>query len=395
MPPPYVLIGLDGGATKVSGWTIEVNQEQRFSLGTRYAQRRFRDYPHYQKDFQPVSLQTQLQEMAAGNIRLTPAEESQGQAYIEATAEVITELAQDQPVLLGMGMPGLKTDDKRGIAAMANGPRLPRFAHQVEKLLQRRGVKLVTPLAKLGSDADYCGVGEEYSLQGLFSDVASAYYLGGGTGAADALKIQGRLVPFDEVREWIVKTWELKNDRGISLERYASANGIQTLYGDHTNTSVETLTANQIFPEQILNRALAGEQAAQGTFREVSHYLATLLYERLLTLYAGWKGIFGLVNPQRPAPWSKHPFLGTLFDRIVIGQRLGSLMAQAQATPLLWRPCITELSDLIKQSSHLDNRAKQHYLTQGRLRPERLQISRLREAPALGAGIEAWLTFNP
>jgi predicted NBD/HSP70 family sugar kinase len=394
MPLPYVLIGLDGGATKVSGWTIQVDQEHWFSLGKHHVQRRYRDYPHYIKDFQPVDLKTQLAEMASSTIRLTPAEKSQGQAYVEATADVVTELAQGQPVLLGMGMPGLKTQDKRGIAAMANGPRLPKFAQKVESLLQQRKVKLVAPLVKLGSDADYCGSGEEYSSQGLFRGVASAYYLGGGTGAADALKIQGRLLPFDEAKAWIAKTWELKNDRGISLERYASANGIQTLYGNLTNTPIETLTANQIFPEQILNRAVAGEKAAQETFWEVSHYLATLLYERILTLYAGWKGIFDFINPQRSALKEKHTFLGTLLDRIVIGQRLGNLMAQAQATPILWEPCMVELENLIQKSSHLDSQAKQHYLTKGKLRPGLVQISQLREAPALGAAIEALLLFK-
>ncbi|MFQ6606806.1 MAG: hypothetical protein ACE5DP_04065 [Fidelibacterota bacterium] len=394
MSLPYVLIGLDGGATKVSGGTLHVDQEHRFSLGKHLAQRRYRDYPHFIKDFRPVDLKTQLAEMATGDIRLTPAEKRQGKAYVEATTDVITELAQGQPVLVGMGMPGLKTPDKRGIAAMANGPRLPQFAHQVERLLQQRGVELVSPLTKLGSDADYCGLGEEYSSQGLFRGVASAYYLGGGTGAADALKIQGQLYPFDKVKAWIAKTWELKNDRGISLERYASANGIQTVYSNLTNTPVETLTANRVFPEQILNRALEGETAARETLREVSYNLAQLVYERILTLYAGWKGSFATVNPQRPPLQEDHPFLGTLLDRIVIGQRLGNLMAQAQTTPILWEPCLAELATLIQTSPHLDPSAKQHYLTQGKLRPGLVQVSQLREAPALGAGIEAFLLFK-
>ena len=392
MPLPYVLIGLDGGATKVSGWTLQVDDENRFSLGKRHARQQYCDYPHYQKNFQPVDLNTQLMEMASGNFHLTPAEKSQGQAYVEATAQVIAELAQGQSALVGIGMPGLKTQDKRGIAAMANGPRLPTFAQQVESLLQQREVELITPLHKLGSDADYCGVGEEYASHGLFRGVSSAYYLGGGTGAADALKIQGRLLPFDEVKTWIAKTWELKNDQGISLERYASANGIQTLYGEFTNTSVEKLTAKRVFPEQILTRAVAGEKAAQATFREASHYLAILLYERLLTLYAGWKGIFDFVNPQRPALKAEHPFLGTLLDRIVIGQRLGDLMAQAQATSILWKPLIEELEELIQKSPDFDPKAKEHYLPQGKLRPKLVQISPLREAPALGAGIDAYLS---
>ena len=65
-----------------------------------------------------------------------------------------------------------------------------------------------------------------------FEDVENAYYLGGGTGAADALKLHGKLISFDKCKNWIAKTWEMSDKNGKSMEIYCSANGIQSIYGD-------------------------------------------------------------------------------------------------------------------------------------------------------------------
>ncbi|NOZ04166.1 MAG: ROK family protein [FCB group bacterium] len=397
MTQQFILIGIDGGATKVSGWTIRADGENNlFDLGTVHIQKSYRDYPIFNPDFTPVSIPIQLEQMESRNIRLSPEEERQGMACMDACADVLIEIAAqfpEQPLLFGIGMPGLKTADKRGIAVLANGPRMPRFADIVEHRLKMAGVKIVSPLARLGSDADYCGMGEEFSGNGAFRAIENGYYLGGGTGVADALKLHGKLIPFDQAQSWLAKTWEMKCDKGKSLERYASANGIQALYCEFSGTSIQDLYQKKIYPDQILRMAIDGDAAARKTFEEVITYLAQLIFERVTTIHCGWQNLFSFVNPDRPIPTGKHPYLKTILDKIIIGQRLGDLFRVPNSNSLLRDPLIDHLSQAIEFSECLDGEAKSHYLIDNRFDGNRIVFSKLREAPALGAGIDAYFTF--
>ncbi len=399
MTQQFILIGVDGGATKVSGWTIRIDRENNlFDLGDINIQKIYRDYPTFDPDFTPVPIPVQLAQMEARDIRLLPEEERQGMAFMDACADVLIEIADrfpSQPLLFGIGMPGLKTADKRGIVALTNGPRMPRFADIVEHRLKMAGVTIVSPLSHLGSDADYCGIGEEFSANGAFRPIRNGYYLGGGTGAADALKLQGKLIPFDHVKSWLAKTWEMKNDKGKSLERYASANGIQTLYCEYSGNNMRDLYQKKIYPEQILQMAIDGNAAARKTFEEVIAYLAQLIFERISTIHCGWQNLFSFVNPERPLPLVGHPYLGTLLDRIIIGQRLGDLFRVPDSTPLLLDRLIEYLSLAIDFSECLNEDVKKHYLDDNQFGGNRIVFSKLREAPALGAGIDAYLTFYP
>ncbi len=182
-----------------------------------------------------VDLAVQLSQINENNISITVAEKEQSKAYYSAFIDVITEITQNtnsESILIGIGMPGIKTADKRGITAMANGPRLPNFASEIEQRLREIGITLIQLICKLGSDADYCGIGEEYAGNGAFCNIINAYYLGGGTGTADALKLNGSLISFDDCKSWIAKTWEMSDGNSKSMESYCSAKGIQSIYGE-------------------------------------------------------------------------------------------------------------------------------------------------------------------
>ena len=387
-----VIIGIDGGATKISGWQVEYDEQNGlFSLGSINVQRKYSDYSGFSGGFKPVDIKIQLDEMVSG-VHLTKDEIAQGNAYINAAADVITEfgkLNQGTSLLIGFGMPGLKTTDKRGIIALANGPRMPQFLKEIEEIVASRNVKLYCPVKHLGSDADYCGIGEEYSSTGLFRDVANAYYLGGGTGVADALKLKGKLVTFDSAKDWIAKAWEFKTASGLSMERYASASGIQYIYGNYAGIDIKELNENHIFPPQILRSALNGEKAAMDTINDISVNIANLLFERIVTVYSGWQGTFEFVNPNRNSLVSNHSYKGTFIERIIIGQRLGDLIEESKDTGLLWDGILKELSELFKASE--DEQLKNYYLNGDEFKSEIIQNSKLREAPALGAGIDAYL----
>ena len=398
MANKYTLIGIDGGASKVSGWAVEHDaSNDTFSLGSAHSELSYSTIDGFIPDFRPVILAVQLKEFQAGTIAPTADEIQQGETYIEASARVIISLAKEtgnNPLLIGLGMPGLKTADKRGIAVVANGPRMINYAAELEGKLLRAGIDLLAPIAHIGSDADYCGIGEKYAQNGSFRGVNNAYYLGGGTGAADALLLDGNLIPFDLTKPWLAKTWEMKNEQDLSLERYASASGIQHIYSVKSGIAVEELNRKKIFPPQIANFAMEGDEAARSCVEDVAQNLAMLFYERITTLFAGSANIFKFVNSSRPLLESDHPWINSLFDHIAIGQRLGDLLNSRAGNLILTLPLIARLAKLIDTSEQLPEEAKAHYLHGNKLRNERIVFSPLREAPALGAGIDAFLVYK-
>jgi len=392
MDENILIIGLDGGATKISAWEVRYNSDDgTFLLGDLNATKTYSDIPGFLTDFKPVDIAVQLSERDQEKIPQTISEKQQETVYVEACALVIEEIVAkkpDRPVLIGLGMPGLKTESKRGIAVVLNGPRMTNYANLLEKRLSAAGISLAGPLKHLGSDADYCGIGENYSTDGLFKDARNAYYLGGGTGAADAIKLDGELCPFDKIKEWMAKSWEMKASTGLSMERYASAGGIQSVYSTSSDIPIEELNAQQVYPLQIAERAQQGEAAAQKALTEVSEYLGLLFFERTLTLYSGWSGLFEFMNPQRPALSAEHSFRNSSLEHIIIGQRLGQLFESSAGQKFVAKPTIEKFKDLVKKESTFPENIKNIYLDTTQL----FQISKLREAPAMGAGIDAFLS---
>lgn len=392
-----ILLGIDGGATKISGWEINFDKKTNtFKLGQLNVQRKYSQYDSFDPSFKPVDINIQIAEINT-SINLTDDEIPQGKAYMNAAIDVIQKLADNNAgkvVLVGFGMPGLKTQDKRGITALANGPRMPFFSDYIENKLIEKGVKLFSPINHLGSDADYCGIGEEYDINGSFRKVQNAYYLGGGTGVADALKLDGELVPFDNSKGWIAKTWEMKSAKDITLERYTSASGIQQIYSQNSGLSIEEINIKEIYPTQILEMAIQGDKYALDTINDISITIGKVFFERITTIYSGFAGLFDFVNPAKPKLSVNHSYEGTLLDSIIIGQRLGDLFQQSKSSDLLWKQMLNSLTDLVLNST--DQKFKDHYLKDDYFNEDILKISKLREAPAIGAGVDAYLTskFN-
>ena len=165
MKEKFLLIGLDGGASKINGWIIDYSPGQNdFKLSSMNAEVKYSDIKGFDPNFTPVSLKKQLSENEMDKIKLTQEEINQGKIYIEACSEVIYSLAEQSSikrVMVGIGMPGLKTKNKKGIAVLANGPRIISYLEQLENRINLLNIKLIKQISLLGSDADYCGIGEE------------------------------------------------------------------------------------------------------------------------------------------------------------------------------------------------------------------------------------------
>ena len=76
-----------------------------------------------------------------------------------------------------------------------------------------------------------------------------------------------------------------------------------------------------------------------------------------------------------------------LFDKIIIGQRLGDLFDDQYGAEVVKKPVLNMLQDLIQNSDFLNQEEKSWYKKLDAI----VMSSLLREAPALGAGIDAFL----
>jgi hypothetical protein len=337
------VIGIDGGATKVSGCVIEKLDHKTYTLAHPVVDIKYSDHQNFNPEFlpQPIDVQHNNEDVIA-------VEKRQGTVYVETVLKVVQLLAENEQFQVAIAMPGLKTNDGRGIRIMANGPRIPYFCDQIQKTLN-----LEHPIQRLESDADMCVWGEEYAENGAIRSVKNAYYLGGGTGTADGLKIKGNLIPFDDASNWIAKSIELKMSDGQSLETYASMSGINTLRQSITDSEIGTV-------------------------------LGALIFERISTIYSGWKNPFSLSRKLQ----TDHPFQNTFLDRIVIGQRLSEFLQSEDGESIRH----AMMDSLKKECSNTDIAISNYYLIDCEFDRKRIFMSNLRAAPIIGLGAKVWIT---
>ena len=401
-----LLIGVDGGATEVKAHAAACDDLQRPTSFRLRAEAAARVYPR-PLGFSPMAVPEQLAQRDAGDIRLSDGEIEQGRLWVEAAAQAVVEVAQQcgaKRALVGMGMPGLKTPDGRGINTINNVPRIPRYLELLERMIAAAGVELASPVAALGSDADYCGLGEEYAADGLFRDVQDAYYLGGGTGIADAMKLRGRLVPFDAAKPWIQKSWQMPSALGPTFEKLVSASSLNRVWGDLNvaagispaadvasalrgrRSAPETLHATgPRYPEVA---AVRGDPLAAAWLDTTALVLAELIFERLWTIKNGrppapHRGeAYGKLNPD-------HEYRDVLLERVIIGQRVGLIYADTQYRAVFAGKLDAYLASFIAASG--DAELARTYLDSATsaLKPAFVRASRLRAAPALGAAVAA------
>lgn len=376
-----LLIGVDGGATEVKAHAVaqvggDHSEARSYELRSESAARCYTRVD----GFEPLPIDEQLAQRDAGRIALGEAERAQGDLWVVAAAEAIAEVARlagADSLLVGVGMPGLKTEDGRGIAAINNGPRIPDYLDELTVALHELGVKLAAPLPALQSDADCCGIGEEHAADGLFRGVPHAYYVGCGTGIADALKLRSALVPFDRARSWLLKAWQFDSALGPTFEQLVATRAL--------NEVATRLSGNDAFPEVA---AAAGDPVATAWLDTAALVLAELICERLTTIKSGRAAL-----PHRGAAYaeldSQHAYLGTILERVVVGQRVGQIYADARYHAFFaanvnryLAAMINATGDAVLCGACLANDG-------GALRPDLLVASKLRAAPALGAAIVA------
>ena len=352
-----IIIGIDGGATNISGGIVKQINETTFSLDGDVQTLAYSESLLNNRNFRPVDLNLQLAQK--DNPILKTEEGKQGLAILESCENVITKLAKTNngnKCFLGIGMPGLKSPEHGGIIVTNNGPRIPRFLDVLEHRLRLTGLKF-DPIQKLGNDNDLCGLGELYGKDGSFRGVENALYIGTGTGIADAMMLEGKLVSFDNIGTWMPKSWHMKNENGIPIEKIISHKGMMMQYSEKTGISFQRLEEDETYPELFIKTGDAVEIRINFVTT-----VAWLIFQRIEKLVV------------------KKP--NTIFNRIILGLRLAQLI---EKIPELFDQIKLSVKKQITDSLVLSQTTKNHYL-QKRL----IILSKLPHAPIIGAGVNAY-----
>ncbi len=221
----HIVVGIDCGGTKVMVQTASFDRElNRVIPGNTNVEYFYSDHSNWNENFLPINLDIQRSEYSDGSIYLTEAEINQGSVIIETIQKAISDTNTDSA---GLCFPGIKDD--KGVVIMANGPRIPDL------------VKRIEGIESLFNDSDCCILGEWRSTVGKMQDCKNAIYIGGGTGIADGIILDGKLIDFNRTEE-SKRSWELQLPNG-SVESQLSPAGMinqnNKLYGSKINSLVE------------------------------------------------------------------------------------------------------------------------------------------------------------
>jgi hypothetical protein len=351
-------IGVDAGATKALAVAVTRGRGGAVHV---VARSRRMPYPRVH-GFRPVPLERQLEEAAAQRARLTDAERQQGHAIVGTVGRAIARvLRTGVPARIGFCLAGLKTDDGAGVSVWANGPRMPSFAAELCHELDRLGIARPHMALPLSSDGYCSGLGEDAGPRGRLRSVRNAYYAGAGTGVAEALKLEGRVIPLDEAAQWFPKAWQIPWASGGTAEGAVSAHGLMRRYESRSGRS----SLSTARPARPLTEAVRGDAWAQQVVRAWADDWARFAAHRIALWRRG--------NPDRP------------LQRFVVGQRAGEALARHDLAPFFKLPFEARLTALLramKASEFLCVRRRG--LRRGFVTP-----SRWMEAPAVGAAVLA------
>ena len=219
-----LIAGVDCGATKImvqSGILCSISK--KMIPGPINHEYNFSNHQDWDNNFLPVPISTQLSENLSNNINLTPQEIKQGNSIVETIRKSFQFINNHK---IGLCFPGLKDDN--GVTVMANGPRIPDFKKRIKEI------------DAIYNDSDCCVIGECHSTIGKLQDAKNCIYIGGGTGIADGIVINGEIIDFNIVRD-MKRSWELLVQTGETVESCLSPAGMIERYNRSSGNKVSTI----------------------------------------------------------------------------------------------------------------------------------------------------------
>ncbi|MFL3007030.1 MAG: hypothetical protein ACJZ10_03410 [Candidatus Neomarinimicrobiota bacterium] len=243
------IIGIDCGASKVLIQSAKINPKRTIISKGRYCKEYvYSSHPDWDPYYQPTPLGLQIKENNSKSILIRKAERKQGDIIVELLQDIIESISDSQ---IGICFPGIKDD--YGVTILANGPRIP---------------ELLTRLSKvdtLYNDSNCCITGEMVSDIGKMNDIHNGIYIGGGTGIADGILLNGKIINLNDDKS-PKKSWELILPKGANVESYLSPGGIlknHNLKYKTKITSLKELSASHYFEETLSNAITAFDYLLQ------------------------------------------------------------------------------------------------------------------------------------
>ena len=291
-----VLLGLDGGATKVLAQACTIDHKSSLITPTGdFAESIYRDATTFSPDFSPLDLEQQQKEASSNTYHISEQEAKQSESITETIARTIGEFEGVIKVsLMGLCFPGIKTPKLDGVSIMANGPRNIKMLSMINnKIKTNNHTKLM--MREIYDDSECCLIGEWKSSIGKLQNSENAIYIGGGTGIADGIILGNKIVDIRNSKK-IKRSWELTMPTGKSVEYYLSLGGMLNQWGK--GRSIEAM-------QSLIEYATSGDIAACQIIENASQAFDCLIKNRV----------------------SFFQSYGTTPEKIVIGQRLGSMLS--------------------------------------------------------------------
>lgn len=323
--------------------------------------------------FTPAAVSEQLAQARAGACALGEAERASAQAWIACASAAVLAVARAsgaQRVRLGLCAPGLKSADGRGLIALANGPRVPALATELERALSDAGCALAQPLARIHGDARACVEGERRARTGLLHELDCAWLIAGGTGLGEALLAAGRACDFEDFGGRMRRAYESPAPEGGSCEQAIAPGALARAHAQASRRALPLSEHEQ--PERCAER---GEPGTAELLARAARALAALVVERVLALHAG------ALAPLVPA--------GSVPQRVALVQRLGELHARTSARAFFAEPFERACAERFAEHAPSELRAallgEHDARGLARLRAGWIASPGLRAAPAIGA----------
>ena len=290
-----LLLGLDGGATKILAQTCTI--EPRSSLiipKEEYHESNYTESHKFNSGFIPIDLAQQKQEAKENNYSFSDQEINQSASVIETIVKVIESSAKEKKISkVGLCFPGIKTANYDGISIMANGPRNINMLSMINKMLKPKLDRKIS-IKTIYNDSECCVIGEWKSSIGKLRDCKNAIYVGGGTGIADGIILNNKIVDKD-----IEKSWELIMPSGESVEQCLSLGGMLSQWNKEKEKSIKAIIS-------LFDQAISGNNFANSIIEKAEKAFAFLIERRME---------FFQSHNSKP-------------EKIVIGQRLGNLLTE-------------------------------------------------------------------
>ena len=304
-----LLLGLDGGATKILAQTSTIDPRSSLIIPKEeYHESNYRDSLKFDSGFIPIDLAQQKKEAKENNYSISEQEINQSASVIDTIVKVILSSVREKQISkVGLCFPGIKTANYDGISIMANGPRNINMLSMINKILKPKldnGISIKT----IYDDSECCVIGEWKSSIGKLRDCKNAIYVGGGTGIADGIILNNKIVDKD-----IERSWELIMPSGESVEQCLSLGGMLSQWNNEKEKPIKAIVS-------LFDQAVSGNNFANSIIEKAEKAFAFLIERRME---------FFQSHNSKP-------------EKIVIGQRLGNLLTEKN----------NPLAKLIFQNNH-------------------------------------------